>query len=163
MTASTTHSGLRGHAGHGLEHRRPGACRDGRLAVAESRTHSLLTKGAILDSVATVRAVAGVITCSIVIAEWAGTADRTDLSSGRDAPEARGLISIREESWPQAAGSSELRAVISIEATNGESIRWYARRVLRLDQASASWHDMERQIARVGRASAPPRDESEET
>jgi hypothetical protein len=101
----------------------------------------------LLDSIATVLVVAGIVTCSIVIAEWAGNADRTDLTSGRDAPEARGLISIREESWPQTAGSSELRAVISIEATNGESIRWYARKILRLDRASASWDDMERQIA----------------
>jgi hypothetical protein len=69
-----------------------------------------------LGPVATVRAMSGVVACSIVIAERAAGVDRTDLASGRDAPEARGLISIHEDSWPQTRGSSELRAVVSIEA-----------------------------------------------
>jgi hypothetical protein len=91
--------------------------------------------------------VAGVVTCSIVVAEWSADVDRSDLAARRDAPEARGLISINEDSWPQRDGSSEMRAVISIEATNATSVRWYAHEVLGLEESDPSWDDMERQIA----------------
>ena len=54
-----------------------------------------------------------------------------------------------EESWPQVAGSTVMRAIVSIEATNAESIRWYAREVLRLRVSDPAWSDMERQLAAV--------------
>ena len=91
--------------------------------------------------------VAGVVTCSIVISESGADVDRTDLASGRNAPEARGLISISEDTRPQMSGSPERQAVISIEATNGDSIRWYAQEVLGLHHDHPSWDDMERQLA----------------
>jgi hypothetical protein len=40
--------------------------------------------------------------------------------------------------------------VISIEADNIASIRWYAREVLRLTEGHPTWLDMERQLARAG-------------
>jgi hypothetical protein len=40
-----------------------------------------------------------------------------------------------------------MRAIISIEADNAASIRWYAREVLGLDRHDPAWHDMERQLA----------------
>ena len=88
-----------------------------------------------------------VVSCSIVIADvgW-GDVNRADLATHRDAPAARGLISISEESWPQASGSPSLRAVISIQATNAASVRWYARDVLGLDERHPAWIDMERQL-----------------
>jgi hypothetical protein len=62
------------------------------------------------------------------------------------------LISVSKEAWPQAEGSMAMRAVISIEADNTTSIRWYAREVLRLHEDHPSWLDMERQVAGVDRA-----------
>lgn len=91
------------------------------------------------------RAVSGVLKCSIVIAELWPDANRAGLGRRRDAPAARGLISISKESWPQEEGSAAMRAVISIEADT-TSIRWYAREVLLLDEDHPSWLDMERQI-----------------
>ncbi len=100
---------------------------------------------------------ARVVRCSIVIAEAAAGINRVDLGGLGDAPEARGLISINEESWPQGKGSNAMRAVVSIEADNADSIRWYARRVLRLDEDHPSWLDMERQLRAVNQrpTSAP--------
>jgi hypothetical protein len=88
-----------------------------------------------------------VLRCSIVIAEAWPKVNRVDLAARRDAPEADGLISVSEESWPQVAGSTAMRAIVSIEATNAESIRWYAREVLRLREIDPAWSDMERQLA----------------
>lgn len=90
--------------------------------------------------------VAGVVRCSIVIAERSPDDNLVDLAARRDAPEARGLISISEESWPQAAGTSAMRSVISIEADNADSVRWYVRDVLGLDAGHPTWLDMERQL-----------------
>ena len=97
------------------------------------------------------RAVPGVISCSIVIAERWPDVNLADLAMRRAAPEARGLISISEESWPQAAGSTARRAVISIEADNPESMRWYAHEILELDPGHPTWLDMERQLTASGR------------
>lgn len=102
---------------------------------------------------------AGVVTCSIVIANRWRDVDLTDLAARGDAPEARGLISIGEESWPQAAGSTTMRAIVSIEADNADSIRWYASEVLRLDPDQPAWLDMERQLAGEAKraCTSPPR------
>ena len=89
----------------------------------------------------------GVVTCSIVVADRGSGINRCDLAAGRSSDEARGLISISEDSLPQATPGAGLRSVISIEATNAESIRWYAREILGLDRDHPAWHDMERQIA----------------
>ena len=99
------------------------------------------------DLVATVLGVTGVLMCSIVVDESVADIDRTDLASGRNTPEARGLISITEDSRRQTGESLSVEAVISIEATNAESIRWYAHEILGLDKRHPSWDDMERQIA----------------
>jgi hypothetical protein len=93
--------------------------------------------------------VSAVLRCSIVIAEAWPEVNRVDLAARRDAREAEGLISVSEESWPQVAGSTVMRAIVSIEATNAESIRWYAREVLRLRESDPAWSDMERQLAAV--------------
>jgi hypothetical protein len=90
---------------------------------------------------------AGVVTCSIVLAERWPDANLTHIVTHQDAPEARGLISVSEESWPQATGAPALRAVITVEATNPDSIRWYARQVLDLAPDHPAWQDMERQLA----------------
>jgi hypothetical protein len=90
-----------------------------------------------------------VVRCSIVIAEARPDVNRVDLAAHRDAPEAAGLISVSEESWPQTGGSAVMRAVVSIEATNAGSVRWYARDVLRLRSTDPAWLDMERQLAGV--------------
>jgi hypothetical protein len=92
------------------------------------------------------RMVPGVVTCSIVIANRWSDADLTDLAERVGAAEARGLISVGEESWPRADGERAMRAVVSIEADNPDSIRWYAREVLRLNEDDPSWLDMERQL-----------------
>jgi hypothetical protein len=97
--------------------------------------------------IATLRAMSGVLTCSIVIVDRWPDVDLTDLGGRAGAPEARGLISISEESWPQAAGSRAMRAIISIEADNPASIRWYARAILKLNEGHPAWLDMERQLA----------------
>jgi hypothetical protein len=93
----------------------------------------------------------GVLTCSIVIADRWPDLDLSDLATRGGAPEARGLISINEESWPQAAGSTVMRAIISIEADNAASIRWYAGEVLRLSPRHAAWLEMERQLGAADR------------
>ncbi|MGH9289428.1 MAG: hypothetical protein ACRD0V_14255 [Acidimicrobiales bacterium] len=64
------------------------------------------------------------------------------------------MISISEESWPQAAGSTGMRAIISIEADNADSIRWYAREILGLRQGHPAWLDMERQLRAPGLSKA---------
>jgi hypothetical protein len=92
------------------------------------------------------RAVSRVVTCSIVIANRCPDADLTKLAGRGEVPEARGLISIGEESWPHTAGASAMRAILSIEADNPDSVRWYAREVLRLDEDHPAWLDMERQL-----------------
>lgn len=96
----------------------------------------------------------GVVACSVVIVDRWRDVDLTELAGRAGAPEARGLISISEESWPQAAGSRVMRALISIEADNPDSIRWYAREVLGLQEGHAAWLDLERQL---GASSTHPR------
>lgn len=104
----------------------------------------------VLAGVATVRAMSGVAACSIVLVDRWPDVDLTDLAGRAGAPEARGLISISEESWPQAAGSGAMRAIISIEADNPDSIRWYAREILRLHGGHPAWQDIERQLGAPG-------------
>ena len=91
-----------------------------------------------------------VVACSIVLVDRWPDVDLTDLAGWDGAPEAGGLISVSEESWPQVAGNREMRAIISIEADNPASIRWYAREVLRLDEGHPAWLDMERQLRAGG-------------
>ena len=88
----------------------------------------------------------GVVACSIVLVDRWPDVDLTELAGRAGAPEARGLISISEESWPQPAGSTVMRAIISIEADNADSIRWYVRAILGLRERHPSWLDMERQL-----------------
>ena len=88
----------------------------------------------------------GVVACSIVLVDRWPDVDLTELAGRAGAPEARGLISISEESWPQPAGSTVMRAIISIEADNADSIRWYVREILGLRERHPSWLDMERQL-----------------
>ena len=99
--------------------------------------------------VATVRGMAGIVTCSIVIAHRRPDTNWADLDTGRDAPEAHGLISVSEESWPEVPGSASRRAVVSVEADNPDSVRWYAHEVLRLRKGQPAWRDMERQLRKV--------------
>ena len=40
-----------------------------------------------------------------------------------------------------------MRAVVSIEADNPDSIRWYAHEILRIREGQPPWRDMERQLA----------------
>src|SRR5262245_14754833 len=87
---------------------------------------------------------AGVVSCSIVIAHGSPDVNWAELATRRDAPEVHGLISVSEESWPQAQGSGPMRAVVSIEADNADSIRWYAHEILRLREGQSAWRDMER-------------------
>jgi len=96
---------------------------------------------------ATLRDVAGVVSCSIVIAHRRPDANWADLADLRDAPEAHGLISVSEDAWPAATGSQDLRAVVSLEADNPDSVRWYAHEVLRLREGHPAWQDMERQLS----------------
>jgi len=91
---------------------------------------------------------AGVVTCSIVIAHRHPDINWADLDTQRDAPEAHGLISVSEESWPEGPGSASRRAVVLVEADNPDSVRWYAHEILRLREGQASWQDMERQLRR---------------
>jgi hypothetical protein len=97
-----------------------------------------------------------VVCCSIVIANRDPDADRTALTTLREAREARGLISIAEESWPLTEGSRTLRSVVSIEADNPTSIRWYAERVLGLGRGHPAWVDMERQLHGAPPEARPP-------
>jgi hypothetical protein len=90
--------------------------------------------------------VAGVVSCSIVIAHRRPDANWADLAGLRDAPEAHDLISVRADAWPQATGSPDMRAVVSVEADNPDSVRWYAHEVLRLRRDHPAWQDMERQL-----------------
>jgi hypothetical protein len=94
----------------------------------------------------------GILTCSIVIVERWPDVDLTDLGGRAGVPEARGLISISEESWPQASDSRAMRAIISIEADNPASIRWYAREILKLNDGHPAWLDMERQLAAAAKS-----------
>jgi len=96
--------------------------------------------------IATVRGMAGIGSCSIVIAHRSPDVNRAELATRRDAPEVHGLISVSEESWPLAQGSGAMRAVVSIEADNADSIRWYAHEILRLREGQSAWPDMERQL-----------------
>jgi hypothetical protein len=105
--------------------------------------------------VASVRDMAGVVSCSIVIDHRRPDANWADLAGLRDAPEAHGLISVREDAWPQVTGSAEMRAVVSVEADNPDSVRWYAHEVLRLREDHPAWHDMERQLGKVGDRPGP--------
>ena len=91
---------------------------------------------------------AGIVSCSIVIAHPRADINWADLDSRRGAPEARGLISVNEESWPELPGSSSRRAVVAVEADNTDSVRWYAHEILRLRDDQPSWQDMERQLDR---------------
>jgi hypothetical protein len=93
---------------------------------------------------------AGIVSCSIVIAQPRPDANWADLAGLRDAPEAHGLISVREDAWPLAAGSADVRAVVSVEADNPASVVWYAREVLQLREDHPAWRDMERQLGPVG-------------
>lgn len=88
----------------------------------------------------------GVVACSIVLVDRWSDVDLTELAGRAEAPEARGLISISEESWPQPAGSTAMRAVISIEADNADSIRWYVREILGVREGHPGWLDVERQL-----------------
>ena len=92
---------------------------------------------------------AGVVSCSIVIAHRHPDANLADLDRHRDAPEVHGLISVSEHAWPQAPRSSDIRSMVSVEADNPDSVRWYAREVLRLREDQPAWHDMERQLGSV--------------
>ena len=103
-----------------------------------------------LDPVASLRGMAGVVSCSIVIAHRRPDVNWAELAGLRDAPEAHGLISVSEESWPQVAGSGDMRAVVSVEAASPDSVRWYAHEVLRLREDHPAWQDMERQLGRAG-------------
>ena len=94
----------------------------------------------VLAGVATVRAMSGVAACSIVLVDRWPDVDLTDLAGRAGAP----------ESWPQAAGSGAMRAIISIEADNPDSIRWYAREILRLHRGHPAWQDIERQLGAPG-------------
>ena len=96
------------------------------------------------------RDVAGVVSCSIVIAHRRPDANWADLAGLRDAPEAHGLISVSEDAWPQATESADMRAVVSVEADNPDSVRWYAHEVLRLREGHPAWQDMERQLRAIG-------------
>ena len=96
--------------------------------------------------VASANGVAGVVSCSIVIAHRRPDANWADLAGLRDAPEAHGLISVSEDAWPQPTGSEDMRAVVSVEADNPDSVRWYAHEVLRLREGHPAWQDMERQL-----------------
>jgi hypothetical protein len=49
------------------------------------------------------------------------------------------------------AGSTVMRAVISIEADNADSIRWYVREILGLGEGNPAWLDMERQLRAPGK------------
>ena len=93
---------------------------------------------------------AGVVSCSIVIAHRRPDANWANLAGLRDAPEAHGLISVSEDTWPQTRGSADMRAVLSVEADNPDSVRWYAHQVLRLREDQPAWQDMERQLRKVG-------------
>lgn len=42
-----------------------------------------------------------------------------------------------------------MRAVVSVEADNPDSVRWYAHEVLRLREDHPAWKDMERQLGKV--------------
>ena len=92
---------------------------------------------------------AGIVSCSIVIAHRRPDINWADLDTRRDAPEAHGLISISEESWPEVPGSGSQRAVVSVEADNPDSVRWYAHEVLQLHEGHPSWQEMERQLSRA--------------
>ena len=81
------------------------------------------------DVVGSVRDMVRVVTCSIVIAHRRPDTNWADLAGHRDAPEAHGLISVREDAWPQMTGSADMRAVVSVEADNPDSVRWYADEV----------------------------------
>jgi hypothetical protein len=41
----------------------------------------------------------------------------------------RRAVSVSEDTWPQATGSADMRAVVSVEADNPDSVRWYAHEV----------------------------------
>jgi hypothetical protein len=91
---------------------------------------------------------AGIVSCSIVITHRRPDVNWADLETRREAPEAHGLISVSEESWPEVLGSPYQRAVVSVEADNTDSVRWYAHEVLHLHEGQPSWQDMERQLGR---------------
>jgi hypothetical protein len=91
---------------------------------------------------------AGIVSCSIVIAHRRADINWADLEGRRDAPEAQGLISVNEESWPEVPGPQTRRAVLSVEADNADSVRWYAHGILRLHEGQPSWQDKERQLHR---------------
>jgi hypothetical protein len=93
---------------------------------------------------------AGIVSCSIVIAHNRPDVNWADLDARRDAPEAHGLISVSEESWPHVRGSTAQRAVVSVEADNPDSVRWYAHEILHLREDHPSWRDMERQLGMSG-------------
>jgi hypothetical protein len=88
-----------------------------------------------------------VLTCSIVIVDRWPDVDLTDLGGRAGTHEARGLIGIARNPGPQAACSRAMRAIISIEADNPASIRWYAREIHKLNEGYPAWLDMERQLA----------------
>ncbi len=90
---------------------------------------------------------AGIVSCSIVVAHGSPDVNWAELATRRDAPEVHGLISVSEEASPLAQGSGPMRAVLSIEADNPDSIRWYAHEILRLREGETAWRDMERQLA----------------
>jgi hypothetical protein len=83
-----------------------------------------------------------------VIAHRRPDVNWADLDTRRDAPEAHGLISVSEESWPDVPGSTSRRAVVSVEADNPDSVRWFAHEILQLREGQPSWQDMERQLDR---------------
>ena len=91
---------------------------------------------------------AGIVSCSIVIAHPQADINWADLDRRRAAPEAHGLISVNEDTWPEVPGSTARRAVVSVEADNPDSVRWYAHEILRLHEGQPSWQDMERQLHR---------------
>jgi hypothetical protein len=53
----------------------------------------------------------GFLTSIVIVDRWPDV-ELTDLGGWAGAPEARGLISISEEPWPQAGGSRAMRAII---------------------------------------------------
>jgi hypothetical protein len=93
---------------------------------------------------------AGIVSCSIVIAHRRPDANWADLAGLRDAPDAHGLISVRDDAWPPAAGSAGMRALVSVEADNPDSVVWYAHEVLQLREDHPAWQDLERQLGHVG-------------
>jgi hypothetical protein len=99
-----------------------------RTTARRSSAGCRCSHGRIWLSVGTVRAMSGVVACSIVLVDRWSDVDLTELAGRAEAPEARGLISISEESWPQPAGSTAVREILGLR------------------EGHPGWLDVERQL-----------------